>query len=227
MAGFMMDPTAGLQGPYTQSNPGFMMDPVEGYGQHIMMDPVQGIHTAYGRHIMMDPVKGIHKGYGATDGVSDASADIADMESDLDQALMMAESAAMTAGAGVSSAVEESRSYAGHRKFLYMIGAPVIVYAGLTNKSNKTLGLLSALVGAYVGIKNYQDEQAEKDQVGLDGYGVPGERVIYSRGAPIIYPNCRRKPPGIQGCPPGYVQRVNNAGMPYAKIVCCKRPGLK
>jgi hypothetical protein len=150
MAGFMMDPTAGLQGPYTQSNPGFMMDPVEGYGRHIMMDPVKGIHTAYG----------------APDGVSDAGADMADMESDMKQAMMMAESAAMTVGAGVSSAVEESRSYASHRKFLYMVGAPVIVYAGLTNKSNKTLGLLSALVGAYVGIKNYQDEQHSKMAVG-------------------------------------------------------------
>jgi len=191
MAGFMMDPTAGLQGPYTQSNPGFMMDPVEGYGR-----------LPY---------------YSGDEGVTAIGADASDMEADLQQALVVAEDAAMTAGAEVSALVQESRSHAEHRKFLYMVGAPVIVYAGLTNKSNKTLGLLSALVGAYVGIKNYQDEQAEKAQMNnLGAYGVPG--------TPIIHPNCYDVSPGVRGCPAGYVMKVNNAGTRHAQTVCCRRP---
>jgi hypothetical protein len=84
------------------------------------------------------------------------------IEADVMAAADAAGDLAMDAGAEVAAVVEESRKHAEHRKFLYMVGAPVIVYAGLTNKSNKTIGMLSALVGAYIGIKNYQDEQAEK-----------------------------------------------------------------
>ena len=103
--------------------------------------------------------------YSGEDGVTEPGTDIAELEADLQQAAAQAEVAVMAAGAEISEAVSESRKHAEHRKFLYMVGAPVIVYAGLTNKTNKTLGLLSALVGAYVGIKNYQDEQAEKAQL--------------------------------------------------------------
>ena len=42
---------------------------------------------------------------------------------------------------------------------------PYNFYDSVVSPINKTLGLLSALVGAYVGIKNYQDEQAEKAQL--------------------------------------------------------------
>ncbi len=126
-----------------------------------------------------------HVGYGrlpyysGEEGVTEPGTDLAELEADLQQAAAQAEVAVMSAGAEISEAVAETRKHAEHRKFLYMVGAPVIVYAGLTNRTNKTLGLLSALVGAYVGIKNYQDEQAEKAQLNnLGGYGVPGSPII-------------------------------------------------
>ena len=94
--------------------------------------------------------------------VTEMGIDANQIEADVMAAADAAGDLAMDAGAEVAAVVEESRKHAEHRKFLYMVGAPVIVYAGLTNKSNKTIGMLSALVGAYIGIKNYQDEQAEK-----------------------------------------------------------------
>lgn len=186
---------------------GFMMDPVEGYGHDskymhvheqgrvpiiVTTDPTGP--TTIPKHrfqqarrfrrnggFMMDPVEGYGRlpYYSGDEGVTGIGVDASDMEADLQQALVVAEDAAMTAGAEVSALVQESRSHAAHRKFLYMVGAPVIVYAGLTNKSNKTLGLLSALVGVYVGVKNYQDEQDANAQVNnLGAYGVPGLPVI-------------------------------------------------
>ena len=100
--------------------------------------------------------------YGAEhEGASDLDTDLAELQSDLAVVADDAGEALSMAGGEIAAAVAETRQHKEHRKFLYMVGAPIVVYAGLTNKTNRTLGLLSALVGAYVGIKNYQDEQAE------------------------------------------------------------------
>lgn len=100
--------------------------------------------------------------YSGDEGVSDLDTDLAELQSDIAVAAEQVGEGLSEAGAEISAAVAESRKHEEHRKFLYMVGAPIVVYAGLTNKTNRTLGLLSALVGVYVGVKNYQDEQAEK-----------------------------------------------------------------
>jgi len=97
--------------------------------------------------------------------------DLDQMQAELEDIAVEVESAALEAGGEISAAVRETRRFAEHRKFLYMVGAPAIVIAGISNQKYRMLGLFAAAVGAYVGVKNYQDEQAAKS----GGYGAYGQ----------------------------------------------------
>ncbi len=121
------------------------------------MDPVQGLPTSYQpRPIggpMHYPLMPYESRYGQT------GTDLERAQTELELLAIEAEEIARGAGAEVSSAVQATRRYAQHRQFLYMVGAPAVVVAGLTNRRYPILGLFAALVGAYVGMKNYQEHQ--------------------------------------------------------------------
>ena len=127
-------------------------------------------------------------------------ADAADLMADL-------EVAAMEVSETISDAVEESRKYDEHRKVL-IAGSALVAYVGLTNTKHKGLGLLSAVFGAYVGVKNYQEMQEAKaaESVDLGGYGAAHRK------------RCVRKKPGRR-CPRGYRMRYLADG----RVACCRR----
>jgi hypothetical protein len=89
------------------------------------------------------------------------------MESQLNELALEAGGYLEAAGSEVYDLVETSRTYENHRKALYMVGAPVAVYTGM--KQGGLLGLATALFGAYVGVKNYQDEKADEAVYGNCG----------------------------------------------------------
>lgn len=162
-------------------------------------------------------------GYGQDNGLeADVAHDLALTESSLDTALDTIEETGSEVVQGIVDVVEESRQYAEHRKAVYMIGAPLIVYVGLTNTKHKGLGLLSALAGLYIGVKNYQDEKdSQQAAASLGGYGsmvsslssmIPGSVAASSRA-------CVRKKPRRK-CPPHMPHpRVRADG----RVLCCRR----
>lgn len=107
--------------------------------------------------------------------------------------------------------VDVATSVQNHRKFLYMIGAPVLIYAGLTNKNRPTVGKIAALIGAFVGLRNYRafsldqgaSAAAESD---LAGFSREERRCV----PPHRTQNGRR-------CPSGYRFRIRNG-----RKVCCR-----
>ena len=139
-------------------------------------------------------------------GDSNENTELATLEADAADLAADLEMVAIEVSEGISEAVEQSRQYEEHRKLLYMVGAPLVVYVGLTNSKHKGLGLLSALVGAYVGIKNYQDEKDTGSALG--GYGAYGAKHRKK---------CVRKKPGRK-CPPGYRLRNRADG----RVACCR-----
>jgi len=88
-----------------------------------------------------------------------------------------------------------------HDKFVYMVAAPVIVLAGLSNKSRPTLGLAAAVLGAYIGVKHYNQSKA------LEDVGYSGARCA---------PPKRRK--GKLRCPPYHSLRLGYGG----RWTCCR-----
>jgi hypothetical protein len=102
-------------------------------------------------------------------GQNDAgNGDLEAMQAELEIIAREVEVAAVEAGETVSTAVGKARTYAEHRQFLYMVGAPAIVLAGLSNKKYPLLGLFAAAVGAFIGVKNYQEAEATGS---LESYG--------------------------------------------------------
>ena len=147
--------------------------------------------------------------YGAlalrTNHYGQSDEELAAMQSDLEEIAVEVEAAAIEAGQGIAAAVHESREYAQHRQFLYMVGAPAIVIAGISNKKYPMLGLFAAAVGAYVGVKNYQDHRA------AEGEGSYGTVRLPKPKRRCVRPRRRR-------CPPGYFPRYRADG----RKTCCR-----
>jgi hypothetical protein len=68
--------------------------------------------------------------------------------------------------------VDVATSVQNHRKFLYMLGAPVLIYAGLTNKNRPTVGKIAALIGAFVGLRNYRAFGCDGRRLGRFGKNI-------------------------------------------------------
>ena len=148
--------------------------------------------------------------YGQTETVvSDEELDA--MQAELEVLSIGVEAAALRAGERISTAVAASRKYEAHRRFLYMVGAPAIVLSGLSNTRYPLIGLFSAAVGAYVGVKNYQDHKAAESG-SYAGYGT----------VPLSQPKCiaPRKRGRKHRCPPGYRPRYR-VGLGH--LSCCRR----
>jgi len=158
-------------------------------------------------------------GYGEShDLEAEAAHDLAVVESSMDSALDTLEETGSEVAAGIASVVEESRQFAEHRKAIYMVGAPLIVYVGLTNTKHKGLGLISALAGLYLGVKNYQDEKdSEQAAAALGGYGVAGSPFL-SHLPPRLRPKCVHRKPGRR-CPRHLRLRYRADGT----ALCCRR----
>ena len=90
--------------------------------------------------------------------VSDVDVSLDDVEAALDQMELQA-----------TGELPQPLAEIDHDKFVYMVAAPVIVLAGLSNKSRPTLGLAAAVLGAYVGFKHYKRSQGVES-----GYGAYG-----------------------------------------------------
>jgi hypothetical protein len=114
--------------------------------------------------------------------------------------------------------VDVATSVQNHRKFLYMLGAPVLIYAGLTNKNRPTVGKIAALIGAFVGLRNYRafslaegaSAAMEDDLAGLG-------RTSGIR--PVLQSDCippRRTQNGLR-CHRGRRLRIRNG-----RKVCCR-----
>ena len=154
--------------------------------------------------------------YGAlalrTNHYGQSDEELAAMQTELEEIAVEVEAAAIEAGQGISAAVHESREYAQHRQFLYMVGAPAIVITGLSNKKYPMLGLFTAAIGAYVGVKNYQDHKASEPEA-YAGYGT----VRLPR--PKCVPAKRSRGGRNRRCPPGYRPRYRADG----RMACCRR----
>jgi hypothetical protein len=139
--------------------------------------------------------------------------DLDQMQAELEDIAIEVESAAIVAGEEISSAVRETRGFAEHRKFLYMVGAPAIVIAGISNQKYRMLGIFAAAVGAYVGVKNYQDEQAAKS----GGYGATGLTILpkVKRSGPACV-----RPRRDGKCPPRHPHARHMAN---GRKACCRR----
>ena len=112
-----------------------------------------------------------------------------------------------------------------HRRAIYMVGAPIIIYVGLTSEKHPKLGKLAALFGMFIGLRNYRAESvdigadaAELDLPDLSGYGRPPAYKGY-RYHPNRYQRC--SPPkwrdGKPRCPRGSRLRVRRG-----RKVCCR-----
>ena len=141
-----------------------------------------------------------HGGYGAPTDLDSLKLAAANLAADL-------EMVATEASGDIYDAVGTSREYAAHRKLVYMVGAPLVIYVGLTNKKHKGLGLLSAAVGAYVGMKNYQ-ESKDSEAAELGGYG---STISHCVG---VQTNRR--------CPRGYRKRRVTGRYGRTRVSCCR-----
>ena len=73
--------------------------------------------------------------------------------------LSRAEEALHEGAAGIVHAVEDSATRQRQRQAIWMVGSPLIILAGLSNRRNRTLGLASAIAGALIGFRNYREYQ--------------------------------------------------------------------
>ena len=151
------------------------------------------------------------------DKLAEAKEAAADALEDAEDALVQAEEFAAE-GLGKITDVRM------HRRALYMIGAPLIVYVGLTNDRFPMLGKLTALLGVFIGLRNYQAEsQIEAAEVAavdeLSGYGRPpayrGYRYHPHRDARRCFP--AKWVNGKPRCPRGARLRMRGG-----RKVCCR-----
>lgn len=79
--------------------------------------------------------------------------------SEVSGVLSRAEEALYEGAQGLVHAVEDSATRQRQRQAIWMVGSPLIILAGLSNRRNRTLGLASAIAGALIGFRNYREYQ--------------------------------------------------------------------
>lgn len=188
----------------------------------MMHYPIKHYNDAYASKFSMAPapVKAYQRGgrlsafngYGFY-GAEEEASELAALEADAQDLLADIEVAGEEIAEGISVAVAESRKHDEHRQMLYMVGAPLIVYVGLTNTKHKGMGLLSALAGLYIGVKNYQEHQLEAQADALESLSDDG-----SYGRPVRRQGCVPKKQSRK-CP-RHLPKVRWNG---SRFVCCRR----
>ena len=150
----------------------------------------------------------------------DAHDQIEQLEEAADEAIADAEEAIVYAEEQISEGVDVVSNIQTHRKMLYMVGAPIIIIAGLTNKERPLLGKLAAAFGLIVGLRNYKAHALDEGAMAAASEGLGYAGGHFSKPS-YIWAKRRCCPVKAHGgkhaCPPGYRLRIRKG-----RKVCCR-----